>query len=637
MENLFYLFLALIGFGFLVFLHELGHYFVGRREKMEVEVFSIGFGKPFFKWMRKGVQWQVCWVPFGGFVKFKGMDKEHGKEVHEIEGGFFQKTPLSRIKVALAGPIVNFIVAFIFFTIIWVCGGRQMSFQESTHVVGFVKPQSKLYELGIRPGDVISKVNGQSLTNFQDIIQAAVTSPDDVTIEGYSLKETEKKPFKLNYKINIDPNEPKKTLERIQSILPARYLIYDAEKKFPIKIDHLPIQKAGIQNNDRVLWVDGSMVYSQEELQSILTEKAALLTIQRKEKIFVVKVPKLFVEDYYLNEKDKNEIEDWSFEQKLNKSLSKVYFIPCTLSISGVIESKLQPIDGNPPLFNEGQLEIGDRILAVDGKGCNNAYEILSALQTRKHLIVVQRNHQLLNKSTSKEDEDEVFESTLQKEDVLALVNQIGTTNQKNHLNDLHLLKPIEAVTIEQMVLQSDKAEELSQEIKMQKTKILRISNYEKRSEMLNLFEKGLHQPLLGLMLKDRMVDYNPNPVTSFMKVFQDSFKTLKALITGQTSPKWMSGPVGIFQVMHTGFSIGIKQGLFWMATISLALGFSNLIPIPPLDGGHVIFSIYELASRKRITSKMMQKITLPFFILLISLLIFVTFQDLSRLFGRFF
>ena len=65
-QNIFHIILAAFGLGFLVFIHELGHYFIARREKMTVEAFAIGFGKPFFTWTHKGVKWHLCMLPFGG-------------------------------------------------------------------------------------------------------------------------------------------------------------------------------------------------------------------------------------------------------------------------------------------------------------------------------------------------------------------------------------------------------------------------------------------------------------------------------------------------------------------------------------------------------------------------------------------
>ena len=133
MMTMLYFVFAAIALGILVFIHELGHFFAARWVGMKVEIFSIGFGKPIFKWRSKGVDWQFCWLPFGGYVKIAGMeiskkDKNSYIEPYEIPDGFFGKSPYKRIIVAIAGPLANFILAFLIFSAIWAMGGGRSPF-----------------------------------------------------------------------------------------------------------------------------------------------------------------------------------------------------------------------------------------------------------------------------------------------------------------------------------------------------------------------------------------------------------------------------------------------------------------------------------------------------------------------------
>ena len=77
-----YFILAALALGVLVFIHELGHYFIAKKTGMTVEVFSIGFGKPFLKWRWHNVDWQLCWLPFGGYVKIAGMEFSEKRQVY---------------------------------------------------------------------------------------------------------------------------------------------------------------------------------------------------------------------------------------------------------------------------------------------------------------------------------------------------------------------------------------------------------------------------------------------------------------------------------------------------------------------------------------------------------------------------
>ena len=126
--SLLYIILAILGLGLLVFIHELGHYWVARKKGMKIEAFSIGFGPSIYEWQKDGVQWKLCWLLFGGYVKIAGMQKEGNLEPSEIPEGFYSKGPWARIQVSLAGPLVNIAFAFAALTALWLLGGREKPF-----------------------------------------------------------------------------------------------------------------------------------------------------------------------------------------------------------------------------------------------------------------------------------------------------------------------------------------------------------------------------------------------------------------------------------------------------------------------------------------------------------------------------
>jgi regulator of sigma E protease len=98
-----------------------------------------------------------------------------------------------------------------------------------------------------------------------------------------------------------------------------------------------------------------------------------------------------------------------------------------------------------------------------------------------------------------------------------------------------------------------------------------------------------------------------------------------------------MSGPIGIVQVVQENWMISIKEALFWLGAISLNLGMLNLLPIPVLDGGHICMSLYEMVTGKRIKAKTMEKLIIPFAVLLIGFFIFLTYNDILRIFNHMF
>ncbi|MCY3974984.1 MAG: site-2 protease family protein, partial [Simkaniaceae bacterium] len=94
-----------------------------------------------------------------------------------------------------------------------------------------------------------------------------------------------------------------------------------------------------------------------------------------------------------------------------------------------------------------------------------------------------------------------------------------------------------------------------------------------------------------------------------------------------------LGGPVLIVQVMQQGWMQGVTEALFWLGVISLNLGMLNLLPIPVLDGGHICFALLEKIRRKPLTARMMHRVTLPFVILLTFIFIYLTLNDILRIF----
>ncbi len=110
------------------------------------------------------------------------------------------------------------------------------------------------------------------------------------------------------------------------------------------------------------------------------------------------------------------------------------------------------------------------------------------------------------------------------------------------------------------------------------------------------------------------------------------SFKGIKGIISGQVDPKHLSGPIGIAHAVSDSVKSGIVTFLSLVAIISTGIGFVNLLPIPILDGGHLLLLVYEYFSRKKPTEEVIRFSMIFGLVLLLSLLMFTTFNDISRL-----
>jgi regulator of sigma E protease len=280
-------------------------------------------------------------------------------------------------------------------------------------------------------------------------------------------------------------------------------------------------------------------------------------------------------------------------------------------------------------------LQEGDQILAVDGIPIRTSYELLDHLQTRRVLVIVDRNP-VDAKSVLWTKADAEFESFSAK-NLSQIVSSIGTQNPIFTSGDLHLLNPMVPQSLIELPLTAQQKSQLVKEFAASKKEIEKVQDPQKRSELINELEKSQKKLVLGISLKDREVRYNPSPFQQFVHVLEDTWRTLSGLLSGSLNPKYVSGPVGIVHVVHQSWMIGFHEALFWMAIISLNLGIINLLPIPVLDGGHIMFSLFEIVTKKPLSSKTMERMIVPFIGLLIGLFIYITYQDVARLFSKFF
>jgi regulator of sigma E protease len=166
----------------LVFVHELGHFWVARRAGVKVEVFSIGFGPEIWhRFDAKGTRWRIAWIPIGGYVKFFGdADAASGSAsdvpMSEAERAVsFHHKPLSaRSAIVVAGPLANLLFAVLAFAALAVTVGLP----HTAPTVGAVQEGSAAAAAGLRPGDRFVSIEGNTVERFQDLQRIVRLKPD---------------------------------------------------------------------------------------------------------------------------------------------------------------------------------------------------------------------------------------------------------------------------------------------------------------------------------------------------------------------------------------------------------------------------------------------------------------------------
>jgi regulator of sigma E protease len=154
----------------LVFVHELGHYTAARQVGVKVLAFSIGFGRPLFKWSDKHhTEWRIGWLPLGGYVQLFGQEDLTPTVQSKKVGHYMSRSVLARAWIILAGPLANLVFGFV---VLW--GAFSLGEQRIKAEVGTVLPNMPAFGV-LQTGDVLLQLNGQPIADWEDLLNQLQT------------------------------------------------------------------------------------------------------------------------------------------------------------------------------------------------------------------------------------------------------------------------------------------------------------------------------------------------------------------------------------------------------------------------------------------------------------------------------
>jgi len=245
-------------FSLTIFAHEYGHFVMARSRGLNVERFSIfGLGPPIVRWVRNGIEYCICWIPFGAYVSIPQM-----AEMEAIEGKTKTKveelpvaSPGAKILVALAGPVMNMIFAAGLACVLWGFGAPATS-----SVIGWVEPGSLEEQSGILPGDRIVRVNDQKVKTWGEVMEAVAFSRQPTV---HVLVQRNGQPLSFDLETKLNEQFKLKTLG-----------LYPREKPFVRKVDSgSPAERAGFRTNDRFVSIEGMALYSRDQLIDLISSR----------------------------------------------------------------------------------------------------------------------------------------------------------------------------------------------------------------------------------------------------------------------------------------------------------------------------------------------------------------------------
>lgn len=171
-----------------VFVHEFGHFYMARLFGVRVEKFSIGFGPSIWSFKDKNkVQWMLSLIPLGGYVKLHGDEQQSKKDSSDTEA-FSSKKPMEKFCIAMAGPLANYILAFICFVFIM----ANIGVMKFDGTIASVQEGSIAESIGLNAGDKLSTINDhpiKDIESLRDFLSASEAS-ESITIGINRNEET---------------------------------------------------------------------------------------------------------------------------------------------------------------------------------------------------------------------------------------------------------------------------------------------------------------------------------------------------------------------------------------------------------------------------------------------------------------
>lgn len=260
--------------GFMIFIHELGHFLAAKHFGVRAPVFSLGFGKRLVGFERGGTDYRISALPFGGYVKMSGEDPT---ESHRDDPGDFLAHPRwQRFIIAVMGPVMNILTALVLLAVLYKFHYQKPAYEEEPARIGDVQPNSPAAKAGLQVGDLVVRMGNLNHPEWQDLQLKVLTTtsqsiPMEVRRHGQSVSLTLTPQAKGADQVGYAGIEP---------CLPS--VIGGVEKGMPAK-------HAGLEAGDRILAVDGQEMPCWQTLASALQSKGGktvTLTVGRRGKSF---------------------------------------------------------------------------------------------------------------------------------------------------------------------------------------------------------------------------------------------------------------------------------------------------------------------------------------------------------------
>jgi regulator of sigma E protease len=646
--------LVAIGIGLVIFFHELGHFAVAKWCDVNVERFSIGFGP--ILWSRKygETEYAISAIPFGGYVKMLGQDdldpsQLTSEELAKDPRSYMAKPVSRRMAIISAGVIMNILTGVMFYAIAFGHGIDTFPAEVGNVLAGFPAWQARL-----ETGDQITSIAGRKTTTFEDINRAIALTSGSIEVSG---THADGKPFQVELTPNLSDGR------RMIGVTPALSLNVIKKIKDSPEAAADPGSPAveatpSFQPGDRVVGLDGQSVSNFPQLQRLLIEdRAKTVTFQVK------------------RESDPDHPVDVHVPPQRFRQMGMTMDIG---KITGIVKDS--PAEKNGMQEGDKILRLNNRIVGKDIDPLRLPDE-LAALAGQEVTVVVQRE---MERADPKNVDIRLVptnkpgwvECPMRPDSPMSapaigvaysviptvLEVQPGSPADKAGVKKGDRIKLAELVLPPELAKERGSKEKIEVDFTAEKgsakggtwphvvyvTQLapectVRLTFTDKDRSTVDLVPvvdaktdwfmpgtRGLRLLQRTITLKsDGIADAAVMGVTHTKNSIIDLYLTLRNLFNRNLSAENVMGPLGIISVAYGVAQQGIPQMCLFLGILSANLAVLNFLPIPVLDGGHMVFLIWEAVTRKRPSERVQIAATYFGMAFVLCLAIFVFYLDI--------
>jgi regulator of sigma E protease len=588
--------LAALGISFLIFIHELGHFLAARLFKVRVETFSVGFGPRVWGFRRGDTDYRLSAVPLGGYVKMAGEYGELRDGSALAADDLTAKPAWQRAVIFAAGVIVNVLFAFVVFPVAFAVG---VPF--TAPVIGSVVEGGPAWQAGLQAGDEVLGVDGHRVYGFPDVaLEVALSDP-----AGTALR------------VRRDGRESEVLLRATRNTQEERLEIGigpASSRRLAVEPDGVA-HSAGLRNGDELLDVDGAPLPQDEGLDAFLARRMGeglpltLGVLRDGERVEARLQPRrVVVEDQLL-----------------------LGFLPADTAVVAL---------RGPALAPSGLLQPGDVVREVAGVPVASAQALRDAAEAAPAgalpLVVLRGSERL--------------ELQLPPAQRAWLARDVAF--DFDHARTLVRVLPDGAVAAaglrdgdEILALDGEPVRDYPDLQERARTAhgtgrhriTFRSPGAEARTLEVDprppvRWDYGCFVTLAEVHHKEDLPGALAAGWQTSLNMLRTTGMTLSRLVTGDVGAQNLGGIVSISVMTYHFADTGLTRLLFFLGLLSINLAILNILPIPVLDGGQMVFLLLEKLKGGRLSERFLNGAQLAGLVVIVALVLFVTYQDIARL-----